>query len=93
VNCAHPELEFASSAAATDFGLIATVQVRCTSCHLQFHWPGLDAGAANPHMPTVSADGFELRAPIRAGPGSHVGLLESAGLIDRLVDPNEAQAE
>lgn len=87
-SCAHDEFQFSPHAHELEPGVVVVaVQVRCGKCHQQFHWRGLDAGTINPNIPVVSADGYELRAPIGFGPGSVASLLQQVGLADRLVNP------
>lgn len=96
MECQHDELEFTAQFMEADLALFryALIYVRCTSCQQQFHWRGLESGRPNPDVPVTSADGFELRAPLVAGPGATVGLLQSVGLVDKLVNPeNGAQAD
>lgn len=44
-------------------GFVAEVRVNCVDCGMPFQWIGLERGL-HYGKPTVSADGFELRAPI-----------------------------
>lgn len=89
MECAHDELEFACQASGEKSGeCTVAVQVRCITCHTQFHWYGVDSGPPSPLGPTCSADGYELRAPIRAGPGAVIQLMQATGMIDRLVNPD-----
>lgn len=89
--CAHNDFEFVPGVmTVTDITppfTFLTLRVRCIGCRQQFHFHGLNSGHPNPEAPVVSADGFELRAPIVAGPGAVVGLLHATGLEDRLVKP------
>lgn len=88
--CTHDTFEFAVKATVVETPeafTFAAVDARCADCHERFHWRGLSASLPNPHEPSVTADGFTLYAPIDAGPGSIVGLLEKTGLGDRLINP------
>jgi hypothetical protein len=93
-DCLHETLEFSPQVNVIQEPafLFAAVSVRCAACHQQFHWRGLTSGHPNPNEPVVSADGFELRAPIAPGPGAVVGLLDKTGLIDKLVQPPNGAA-
>lgn len=88
--CTHDVFEFAAKATIVEepevFTFVA-LSVRCSECHERFHWRGLNAAIPNPNEPSVTADGYTLYAPISAGPGAIVGLLEKTGLGDRLVNP------
>ena len=42
---------------------ITEICVRCADCGEQFQWQGLPLGSSA-YRPTVSMDGYELRAPI-----------------------------
>jgi hypothetical protein len=64
------------------------VRVKCAACDALFSWRGLNSGLANPDEPVVSADGFELRAPIAPGPGGTLGVLQLAG-VDLAPPPQE----
>lgn len=87
-SCDHDEFEFSPRAHELEPNVIVVaIQVRCGKCHQQFHWRGLDAGTPNASIPVVSADGYELRAPIGFGPGSVASLMQQVGLSDRLVNP------
>jgi hypothetical protein len=88
--CTHEDFEFAVKATIIETPeafTFAAIDARCGDCHERFHWRGLNAGHPNPFEPSVTADGFTLYAPISAGPGAIVGLLEKTGLGDKLVDP------
>jgi hypothetical protein len=91
--CAHDELEFNASLINIEQPPFRFVRVRarCVTCFEFFHWRGIASGHPNPEEPVVSADGYELRAPIVAGPGAVVGLLERTGLGDVLVQPQNGQ--
>lgn len=84
--CIHDEVEFLVEMICPDDGAFryATLKARCTDCRQQFHFRGIASGQPNPDEPTVSADAYELRTPIVAGPGAIVGLLERTGLSDAL---------
>jgi len=88
-DCPHSELEF--SPEVTDVfddkppWLYVAISVRCSECHVPFHWRGLNSGRPNRAEPAVTADGFLLFAPIAVGPGAIVGLLEKTGLGDKLI--------
>ena len=45
-------------------GYSADIRVRCVECEERFVWVGLPFGL-RPDAPTVSVDGFEMRAPLR----------------------------
>lgn len=93
--CMHQDLEFSPDMVEneTPGGVFrfVTVRVRCAGCRLNFHWRGIESGHPNADEPTVSADGFELRAPILPGPGSIVGLMVATGLEDKLVNPTKEE--
>ena len=92
--CAHDEFQFNPQAHELSPGVVVvSVMVRCAACKQQFHWRGLDSGSANPDIPVVSADGYELRAPIGFGPGSVVNLMQQLGLSDRLMNPETAEPQ
>ena len=56
------------------------LEIRCAACHERFAWRGFNSGHPNPREAVISADGYELRAPITPRPQGIVGLLQSAGL-------------
>jgi hypothetical protein len=72
MECAHDELEFNASLINIEQPPFRFVRVRarCVACYEFFHWRGIASGHPNPEEPVVSADGYELRAPIVAGPGA-----------------------
>lgn len=89
--CTHEVIEFAPELvdipdAAHPF-MYAAIRLRCAACHVALHWVGVPSGNPNSVEPTVTADGYELRAPVAAGPGAVVGLLEATGMGDHLVSP------
>jgi hypothetical protein len=89
--CTHDTYEFAVEASiieSPEAFTFAAISARCAECHEPFHWRGVNAGHPQPLEPSCTADGFVLYAPISAGPGAIVGLLERTGLADQLVDPN-----
>ena len=92
--CPHDDLVFACKVSAPEVGTddgfwLARVYIRCDACSQNFSWRGIRSGEPNPSEPVVSADGFELRCPIVPHAGAVAGLLESVGLADRLVQPDE----
>lgn len=60
--------------------LAIRLRIKCSTCNALFSWRGLNSGTPNPDEPVISADGFELRAPIVPGPGGVVGVLQMAGI-------------
>jgi hypothetical protein len=95
-SCAHDDLEVGSSVDQLEehgnTWLCIKLSVRCQSCNTLFSWSGVGSGLPNHLEPVVSADGYELRAPIVPRPGGTVGLLVRAGLEDRLLHPNQLEA-
>ena len=94
--CPHDDLEFSCRVSAPELGVaggfwLARVYIRCVACGQQFSWRGLASGDPNPELPCVSADGYELRAPLQPKAGAVVGLLESVGIADRLVQPEDSE--
>jgi hypothetical protein len=86
-SCVHDELQFQPGAEALGETTIVTIRCRCAACGTFFSWQGVVPGVANPAGPVVSADGFELRAPVAPRPGAYVELLEQAGIADQLTPP------
>jgi hypothetical protein len=66
---------------------IAVLGIRCAMCRQRFAWRGFNSGQPNPQEAVVSADGYELRAPIIPQPTGVVGMLRSAGL-EHLLGPD-----
>lgn len=88
--CAHDFLSVATDALEPEGQFrYLTVSVRCSGCHTRFSFRGLNMGHPNSDTPVVSADGYQLRAPIEPKPGSVVGVLVSAGLEASLRPPGE----
>ena len=90
--CPHDELSVGSQVDLVDQAsgkpwLCIKISVRCDACHTLFSWGGLASGLPNRDGPVVSADGYELRAPIAPRPGAAVGVMVRAGLEDRLRNP------
>jgi hypothetical protein len=83
-HCEHTDIEIAARMehcqAGAEEWLSLALNVRCAGCNVLFSWGGLSAGLPNPAGPVVSADGYELRAPLAPRPGSVVGILQRAGL-------------
>jgi hypothetical protein len=79
--CPHTLLEFAPAVTVVDSPafVYATLSVRCEACGVLFHWRGLSSGHPNPDQPVVSADGYELRAPI-AQPERPTAVMGSTAL-------------
>jgi hypothetical protein len=83
--CPHEQLQIGSEFSALPEHpecLIARIGFRCAECGQQYSFAGLPSGVANPIEPVVSADGYELRAPIYPRPGATVGLMREAGMED-----------
>ena len=83
-DCEHEVLSISFDAVELHVFRYASIRVRCDRCQMLFSWRGVKSGTPNPDEPVVSADGYELRAPITPGPGSVVGLLARAGMTDVL---------
>jgi hypothetical protein len=80
-DCTHSQFEFRGDAfKALEGWWWATLRVRCVECQQQFAFGGLNSGVENPNEPVVSADGYELRAPIVPRPGGVVGMLKLGGM-------------
>ena len=70
MKCQHEVFECACDIqrlTATEGGPVthysAEIKIRCVQCETLFEFVGLPLGTS-PYRPTVSMDGFELRAPI-----------------------------
>lgn len=91
--CAHDDLEVGSDVdqlTGPDGAYLSIrIRVRCDECGQLFSWRGLNSGVANPHEPTTTADGFELRAPIVPRPGGVVGVLALANLEGELKEDHD----
>jgi hypothetical protein len=87
--CLHDDLELGNridqmvDSDGTTY-LLLRLSVRCQTCGESFSFAGLPSGIPNPTETVVSADGYEIRAPIYPRPGATVALLQSAGLEERL---------
>ena len=73
--CAHPDFEaFVAVTRITEdnppyivTGFCADIRIRCCECEVPFEFIGIECGMSNEH-PMKSADGSELRAPIKPAP-------------------------
>lgn len=64
-------------------GFMAEIRVRCANCDEAFRWIGPYQVGSVSNRPAVSADGYELRAPIAPGSSDEDFGLGLGGFIVR----------